>query len=69
MTLSIATEGYLPGMTPLTLATEGHLGESTSYGKSNDRYGEGYLTLLRRIKEDDEEIIEFIQILLTKGLI
>lgn len=39
------------------------------YGKSNDRYGEGYLTLLRRIKEDDEEIIMFIQTLLTKGLI
>lgn len=42
---------------------------SGEYGKSNDRYGEGYLTLIRRIKEDDEEIIEFIQMLLTKGLI
>ena len=38
-------------------------------GKTSLRYEEGYLDRLRRIREDDEEIIMFIQMLLEKGLL
>ena len=46
-----------------------YAGEVQPTGKSNDRYGEGYLTIQRRIKEEDEEIALFLNALLTKGLI
>ena len=44
-------------------------GEETPTGKSNDRYGEGYLTIQRRIKEEDDEIALFLQTLLSNGIL